>query len=178
MRKEIDDVTQDLDGFEDLDPADQEKVLAAFALGHVRDEDKTPALADNEEAGTLQENRSTAQSRPKKRKAEPKEDEDEQDTTTYDNNEEEDEPDRPDFLDELPSKRTRKSTQRFGMNESSRQAKRDLPDDHEDEDEDEDEEDEEDEDEDSDEDEEDSDDSDAFHASDAGDDDDDEDDDD
>ena len=48
MRKELEDVTQELDGFEDLDPVDQEKVMAAFALGHVREKDMTPCLRENE----------------------------------------------------------------------------------------------------------------------------------
>ncbi|WFD21342.1 4-carboxymuconolactone decarboxylase [Malassezia caprae] len=176
MRKEIEDVTQDLDGFEVLDAADQEKVLAAFALGHVRDEDKTPALIDNEEASASQNSHTTAPSRPGKRKSAPKEDKDQHDTTASDNKDEEDEPDRPDFLEDLPSKRTRKRTERFVMSSSTRQAKRKLSEDSEDVDDENEDEDEADEDEE--EDEEDSDDSDVFHASDAGEDDDDEDDDD
>lgn len=169
MRKEIEDVTQDLDGFEDLEAADQEKVLAAFALGHVREEDKTPALADNEEARASQESHKTTQPRPRKRKAAHKEDEEEPYTTPHDDNDDEDEPERPSFLDELPSKRTRKRTERFGMSQSSRQAKRKAASDNDDEDEDEEEDEEEEE--------EDSDDSDAFHASDTGDEEDDFDDD-
>ena len=38
MRKEIEDVANELDGFEDLEPTDQEKIMAAFALGHVREQ--------------------------------------------------------------------------------------------------------------------------------------------
>ncbi|WFD24818.1 hypothetical protein MEQU1_003523 [Malassezia equina] len=175
MRKEIEDVTQDLDGFEDLEAADQEKVLAAFALGHVREEDKTPALADNEEARASQESHKPTHPRPRKRKAAHKEDEEEPYTTPHDDNDDEDEPERPDFLDELPSKRTRKRTERFGMSQPSRQAKRKAASD--DENKDEDEEEEEGEEEEEEEEEEDSDDSDAFRASDTGDEEDDFDDD-
>ncbi|WFD28769.1 hypothetical protein MNAN1_003783 [Malassezia nana] len=183
MRKEIEDVTQKLDGFEDLEAADQEKVLAAFALGHVRDEDKTPALAD---MAASQENKEQAQPRSRKRKVSEKK---ERDSTPVDNSDD-DEVERPDFLDELPTKRTRKQTQRFGAEDAAshaRRVKRKVPESKEEDDKDqeeegeegeEEEEEEEDDEDEHDEDEDDSDDSDAFHASDTGDDDDDEDDDD
>ncbi|WFD32722.1 4-carboxymuconolactone decarboxylase [Malassezia sp. CBS 17886] len=48
IRTDTEDV-QDLDGFEDLRPEDQEKVLAAFALGHLPPKDMTPCLREREE---------------------------------------------------------------------------------------------------------------------------------
>lgn len=180
MRKEIEDVKHDLDGFEDLEAADQEKVLAAFALGHVRDEDKTPALAD---IAASQEIKKQTQPRSRKRKVDEKK---ERDTTPLNNSDDEDEVERPDFLDKLPTKRTRRQTQRFGAEDTdihARRMKRKVPvgkeeDEKEEEEEGEgegEEEDDEDDEDEHDEDEDDSDDSDAFHASDAGDDDDDDD---
>ena len=53
MRKEIEDVANELDGFEDLEPTDQEKIMAAFALGHVREQDTTPVLLDEKPSDAL-----------------------------------------------------------------------------------------------------------------------------
>ncbi|WFD34160.1 hypothetical protein MCUN1_000996 [Malassezia cuniculi] len=49
IRKEVDNVAEDLDGFEDLSEEDQKRVFAAFAMGRLPDEDVTPVLRESEE---------------------------------------------------------------------------------------------------------------------------------
>lgn len=104
MRKEIEDVANELDGFEDLEPTDQEKVMAAFALGQVREQDTTPALL-NEETTEVPTRAGTKRSRSEKKH----DDEDVQ----YESDDDHDAK-APEFIENLPSKRARKPTQRYG----------------------------------------------------------------
>lgn len=104
MRKEIEDVANELDGFEDLEPTDQEKIMAAFALGHVREQDMTPVLL-NEAPSEAPTRAGTKRSRSGK-----KNDEEEVQYESDDN----DDAKAPEFIESLPSKRARKPTQRYG----------------------------------------------------------------
>jgi hypothetical protein len=149
MRKEIEDVSQDLDGFEDLRPEDQESVLAAFAQGHLRDEDMTLSLHEKEEAHA--ENTSEAQAVPNVKvsvKAETKTDPPpkgvKRGARTLAGDEDDDEFEKPEFVDDLPAKRTRRRPAKYDPTPTTLSKSKD-------EDEDEDEEEDEDEDEDEDE---------------------------
>ena len=104
MRKEIEDVANELDGFEDLEPTDQEKIMAAFALGHVREQDTTPVLLD-EKSSDAPANKGT------KRRRTGRENADEDVAYESDDN---DDTKALEMIENLPSKRARKPTQRYG----------------------------------------------------------------
>lgn len=104
MRKEIEDVANELDGFEDLEPTDQEKIMAAFALGHVREQDTTPVLLD-EKSSDAPAHKGT------KRRRTGRENVDEDVAYESDDN---DDAKALEMIENLPSKRARKPTQRYG----------------------------------------------------------------
>ena len=104
MRKEIEDVANELDGFEDLEPTDQEKIMAAFALGHVREQDTTPVLLD-EKPSDAPTHKGT------KRRRTGRENDDDDVAYESDDN---DDTKALEMIENLPSKRARKPTQRYG----------------------------------------------------------------
>lgn len=110
MRKEIENVAEDLDGFEDLDPADQEKVMAAFALGHVREQDMTPALREKDDNSEIGEEKQKPTQANKKRRRVSGNDEE----VEYESGVDDDDAQPPAFIEHLPAKRQRKRTQRYG----------------------------------------------------------------
>ena len=72
--KNVHEEADDLDGFEDLTPEDQEKVRTAYDSGRVADED-IPESARKPDAGEDEDDEDENQEKPKKKRASKKKDE-------------------------------------------------------------------------------------------------------
>lgn len=100
------------DGFEDLEPRDQESVTTAFKLGRLREEDITPCLREKEEHWREREREKVAdedadkadEAKPPKRKAPSKK-------AAKDESDDDDDLKPP--PEDLPAKRTRKTPVRY-----------------------------------------------------------------
>ncbi|WFD48740.1 4-carboxymuconolactone decarboxylase [Malassezia furfur] len=112
VKNEVEDDPKELDGFEDLEPSDQESVTTAFKLGRLREEDITPCLREKEEHWREREREKAAEedadkadeAKPPKRKAPSKK-------AAKDESDDDDDLKPP--PEDLPAKRTRKTPVRY-----------------------------------------------------------------
>ncbi|WFD08632.1 hypothetical protein MVES1_004009 [Malassezia vespertilionis] len=106
----------ELDGFETLYPLDQKNVMAAFKQGHLREEDVTPILREQQEVREARRaaNEEDGKSWERKpRRSRKKKDELVDEDTRQSTDDDEDALVNIDGLDDMPAKRKRKPTQHY-----------------------------------------------------------------